>query len=76
MIDNASLQIEELNLLRGSYIEAIIEFQQKHEIPDIEDLWDIINPILKAKITQEFIDKNHFAKDSIHAKKNSLEYLF
>jgi len=76
MIDNASLQIEELKVLRGSYIDAILEFQQKHEIPDIEDLLDIINPILYAKIAQEFKDKKHFAKDSPHYKQNNLEDLF
>jgi hypothetical protein len=72
MIDNASLAIEQLKVLRGSYIEAVVEFCGTQEIYDYEDLLEVLNPILKAKITQEFIDKKYFGKGSAFYKKRNL----
>lgn len=55
---NESIQIERLKLQTGSYIEATITFCGNNSIEDFEDLLEILNPALVAKIRQEFIDKN------------------
>ena len=60
MLDPTTLKIEELYQETGSYIEAFIEFTNKFQIYDYEDVLSIINPILHEKIEQEFIDKNYF----------------
>lgn len=72
MIDNVSSQIEELAALRESYRDAFFEFMENHNIYDPEDLYEILNPILKAKIKQEFIDANVFPKGSVYCKKSNL----
>ncbi len=60
MIDQVTIKIEEIYLETGSYIDAIIEFANKFNIQDYEDILEVVNPILKEKIKQEFIDKNYF----------------
>lgn len=60
MLDPTTVKIEELYQETGSYIEAFIEFADKLQIYDYEDVLAIINPILHEKIKQEFIDKNFF----------------
>ena len=60
MLDPTTLKIEELYQETGSYIEAFIEFTNKFQIYDYEDVLSIINPILHEKIEQEFIEKNYF----------------
>lgn len=60
MLDPTTIKIEELYQETGSYIEAFIEFTNKFQIYDYEDVLSIINPILHEKIKQEFIDKNFF----------------
>lgn len=76
MIDNTSLQIEDLKILRGSYREAFFEFMEKHEIYDPIDLWEVIHPIIQNRIKQEYIDNNNFSKDSPFAKQNDLSEFF
>ncbi len=68
MIDNTTLQIEELKLLRGSYKEAVIEFCGKHDIYDYEDLIEALSPILVDKIKQEYIRDNYIP----HLKRETL----
>jgi hypothetical protein len=72
MIDNVSLQIEELAALRGSYIEAFFEFMGNSNIHDPEDLLEIISPILYEKIKQEFKNANYFPKGSVNEKQDNL----
>lgn len=60
MLDPTTVKIEELYQETGSYIEAFIEFTNKFQIYDYEDVLAVINPILHEKIKQEFIDKNFF----------------
>lgn len=76
MIDNVSLQIEELAVLRGSYREAFFEFMENSNIYDPEDLYSIINDILKAKLKNEFQEANYFPKGSKNAKQNNLSDFF
>lgn len=76
MTDNASLVIEKMAVELGSHKDAFLAFMYKHEIPDPEDLLEVISPILKEKIKQEFRAKNYFDKDSEFAKQESLEDLF
>ena len=58
MIDNVSLQIEEIALRNKSYIVAITEFCETNNIPDFEDLLEVLDKSIIAKVKQEFIDKN------------------
>ena len=60
MLDQTTIKIEELYLETGSYIDAFLEFAVRFQIQDYEDILTVINPILHAKIKQEFIDKNFF----------------
>lgn len=60
MLDQTTIKIEELYTETGSYIEAFLEFAEKFQIYDYEDILAVINPILHEKIKQEFIDKNFF----------------
>ena len=60
MLDPTTIKIEELYQETGSYIEAFIEFTNKFQIYDYEDVLAVINPILHEKIKQEFKDKNFF----------------
>jgi hypothetical protein len=62
MIDNVSLQIETLAAKCGSYKEAFLDFAEKSEILDCEDLLESLNSNLVAKIRQEFIDKNYIPR--------------
>lgn len=59
MIDNVSYQIEEIAAKTGSYIEAFEEFANIHGILDIEEVLEIANKQICAKLKQEFIDKNY-----------------
>jgi uncharacterized protein (DUF4213/DUF364 family) len=56
-IDNLSLDIERRALTVG-YINAFIEFCEEKEKDDYEDVLEMLHPILKDKIKQEFIEKN------------------
>ena len=80
MIDNASLLIEELQIKLKkedpscvtTYKDAFLYFMNKQEIYDPIDLWEVIEPILKAKIRQEFIDTNNIPS----LKQNNLSDFF
>lgn len=59
MLDNVSLKIEQLaHENGGSYIDAMTHFAKEFEIPDFEDILEVLNPNVVAKLRQEFIDKN------------------
>lgn len=59
MIDNVSLKIEQLaHANGGSYIEAITTFAKEFEIPDFEDIIEVLNKNVVDKVKQEFIDRN------------------
>jgi hypothetical protein len=60
MVANVTLSIENLYLETGSYKDALIEFADRFEIYDYEDILKVINPILIEKIKQEYIDLNYF----------------
>lgn len=80
MIDNTSLLIEELQLKlkkedpdsKTTYKDAFLLFMNKNEIYDPEDLLEVIDKILYAKIKQELIDCNNIP----HLKQNNLEDFF
>lgn len=59
MLDQTSTKIEELYIETGSYIDAVILFAERFGIYDYEDILEVIHPILKEKIKQEFIKKNY-----------------
>lgn len=81
MIDNVSIQIEELALhkskikgdTKGTFIESFEEFRVKNEIHDPEDLLEVISDNLKAKIAQDFKDCGYFPKGSKNAAQNNLD---
>jgi hypothetical protein len=75
-IDNTSLQIEDLKLKTGSYRDAFFEVMMKHNMYDPEDLWEVLHPIVKEHIKQEFIDANMFGSDSPFKKRNDLSAFF
>lgn len=68
MIDNVSLQIENIAAKCGSYKEAFLEFTEKNEIFDYEDLLKSLSNNLVLKIRQEFIDKNYIP----HLKRSNI----
>lgn len=77
MIDNASLIIEQMAVdLNGSHKDAFLAFMYKHDIYDPEDLLEVISPILREKIKQEFRAKNYFNNESENSKQENLEDLF
>lgn len=60
-----SLQIEKLMAEEGlNVIEATIQFAEINGI-DIEEMGDLIDPILKEKLKTEFIKKNFFSDKKI-----------
>lgn len=68
MLDPTTQKIEELKLETGNYREAFLEFAHQMEILDYEELLEVINPLLVAKIKQEFIDAGYFR----NKKKNNI----
>ena len=71
-LDNLSLDIERRAESVG-YINAILEFCEEKEKEDYEDVLELLHPILKEKIKQEFIDKGYLP----HLKtKNPFELFF
>lgn len=68
MLDPTTQKIEELKLEIGNYREAFIEFAHRMEIYDYEELLEVINPLLVAKIKQEFINAKYFP----HQKKSNI----
>lgn len=69
-IDNLTLDIEKRALEHG-YIHAIINFCEEKRIYDYEDVLQLLHPILKEKIKQEFIDKNYIPSLKRKQKFNS-----
>ena len=60
MLDSVNIEIEELALKNdGSYIDAIIEFSEKKGINDVEDVLEMLHPIVYEKVKSEFIEKNY-----------------
>ena len=47
-----------------TYIEAITDFAEHHEI-EVEEIVDIMDPILKEKVKIEFIKRNYFPDKKI-----------
>jgi hypothetical protein len=81
MIDNVTLAIEALALKLKTdqiapsispYKDAFILFMNEQHIYDPEDILEVIDPILIAKINQEFRSTNNFSKESPYAKQESL----
>jgi hypothetical protein len=81
MIDNVTLAIENLVVKlktdqiapsTSPYKDAFMLFMKEQQIYDPEDILEVIDPILIAKIKQEYINTNNFSKDSQYAKQSSL----
>lgn len=65
MLDALSMEIERSAKEKGSYIDAILEFQKSKDIDDVEDIVDILHPIVVEKIKIEFIKKNFLPDQKI-----------
>lgn len=65
MLDNLSKEIELRALQEGSYIEAIKDYCELHEILDFEDVTEQLHPNVIDKIKAEFIDKHYFPDKSL-----------
>lgn len=60
MLDSVNIEIEELALKNdGSYIDAIIEFSEKKDLLDVEDVLGMLHPIVYEKVKTEFIERNY-----------------
>jgi len=65
MLDGISLKIEEMAKENGgSYMEAVLDFQEQHEIPDVEDITENLHKNIIEKLKEEIIRKNFLGKDS------------
>lgn len=73
MLDNFNLDIEQRAARTGSYIEAIIELCEEKNIPEFEDVVEMLNPIVLDKIKMEYIQKNYIPELKIE---NSLKEFF
>jgi hypothetical protein len=58
MLDALSVEIEQLAKENGSYIDAVLYFQAARKINDVEDIIEILHPIVVQRIKDEFIKKN------------------
>lgn len=78
MLEGISKIIEEMAAENGgSYMEAILDFQEQNNIPDVEDITDGLNDIIKEKISVEMIRKNYFPKGNpIRERFNSIPLTF
>ena len=69
MLDPTTIKIEELYQETGSYIEAFIEFTNKFQIYDYEDVLAVINPIYMKKL-----NRNLRIKISFLIRKRKFQY--
>lgn len=61
MLDGLSLIIENMAQANGgSYIDAVLEYQELNEIPDVEDITESLHPHILEKLKTEFKQKNYF----------------
>ena len=58
MLDQFNLEIEKRALAEGSYKEAILVFAEEKDL-EVEEVVDLLNPLIKEKVKQELILKNH-----------------
>lgn len=66
MLDSINLEIEQLaQKNNGSYIEAIVEFQELKNIIDIEDIVEMLHFNIREKLKNEFIKKKYFSEKRI-----------
>jgi hypothetical protein len=64
-LSGINLQIE--NLVAGgelNYIEAVLHFCEENNI-EIDEVADLIDPILKEKLKTEFVRLNYFSEKKI-----------
>lgn len=72
MLDQFNLEIEKKALRDGSYREAVINFSAEKDI-EIEEVVELLNPIIKKKIEDEFINANAIPSRKV---KTSLANIF
>lgn len=61
MLDGLNSEIERLAVAhKGSYIEALIEFREIRQIPDFEDIVELLHPNIIDKLKQEYVAKKFF----------------
>lgn len=67
-MDNVSSNILTIAMKCGSYIDAIIAYKDKFPDMDFNDVLDLVDPIIKERTRQEFINKNYLP----HLKRNEI----
>jgi hypothetical protein len=67
MLDQFNLEIEKRALAEGSFKEAVLTFSEEKEM-EVEEVYDLLNPIIKEKLKNEFILNNYIPALKIETK--------
>jgi PHD/YefM family antitoxin component YafN of YafNO toxin-antitoxin module len=67
ILDQFNLEIERIAQIEGSYKDAVLAFSEEKEM-EVEEVYELLNPIIQAKIKAEFITLNYIPTEKCVTK--------